>query len=880
MDFISDFRRAKEQADKTSGGSGNPSSSQLSVPMHVETAGIDSLFRRSSNPSAQVQSEAPTSSILDPPQRSRTESSSSSLSSSSDDTLEEDNEESEPSCSPHPVPPAAVPVAARGVSNADLKEEKITAYVGICSDWMYSCFAVDGDLGIIAIPLRGGGLKVYTNELDVVLPGPSPPGEIQEVVALRGRGVVVASAANVVFVWDLVQAKDSPNATGPVTIEISQTSSVTKLCPIAQTGMCLVGTSTGNTKVIDATDGSAPFLASLVLDSGGGDAKASMVTVLATNKDGSVWMIGNEKSPVRFYSPASRGWLADQKAGINTAAHGSTCIAGCEFQPNAWITVWVSSENDLWMDMPNGTSIDLPREAENVFDIIFGRDGMIRLATCLGEFMFDAVTGVVKTVHCDEGEESPQTTDSEIVDAHFDGAREKMVALVEANNREMNLSGFTRAPSMSSWKPAGRHALCELPKGQGTEKLLGKLSKDGAAGIRTWDLGRWEGVLLCGGNRGLRCYVFSDRKIASLFTLTTDTAVTAVCADVAAAGTIFAGYSDGSVISLATKSQVFSCDEGIHALQVVGNFVIVTTVSGRRFQVDYRLLISSGAPTVDLAASDVVVGQFPGVTVRSFGLVETPRWTVLACEGSDVVAAQLVDMGGEDGRCVAVANEEGSVEVIRLRDGVLVGRSEAAGGEDSGPSLVWITSRGLVIRFYAEMRRAVISEFNKSEDSVDESTVVLAQKAYVSRMEVTEATLEVSQRMQEQIRQGAVIEASQRAANRAVAGAASTFGHIRDKLRGGGGEKQDMDVKAERRGSGNEGVRGKASAAAAAATGTSSSQETQEMLSRARAQIASNREKLSDIQEKSAQMSQQSEDMLRMARDMNKKQQRKKWLLF
>ncbi|KAF4732005.1 hypothetical protein FOZ63_006370, partial [Perkinsus olseni] len=209
-------------------------------------------------------------------------------------------------------------------------------------------------------------------------------------LALEGRGVVIAAAANVVFVWDLAHAKDSScEKADPVVIEISQTSTVVKLAQVGRTGMCLVGTSTGNVKVVDASDARRPYLAPLVLDAGGG----GMVTVLATNRDGSTWLIGNEKSPVRFYSPASRGWLSDQKAGINAALHGASCIAACEFQPSAWVTVWVNPENDLWMEMPNGTSIDLPRPADTVFDILFRRDGIIALATCLGEFDFDAATG-------------------------------------------------------------------------------------------------------------------------------------------------------------------------------------------------------------------------------------------------------------------------------------------------------------------------------------------------------------------------------------------------------------------------------------------------------------------------------------------------------
>lgn len=55
-----------------------------------------------------------------------------------------------------------------------------------------------------------------------------------------------------------------------------------------------------------------------------------------------------------------------------------------------------SAAAQLWMEMPNGTSIDFPREAETVFDIMFRRDGIISVATSLGEFHFDAATGRAK----------------------------------------------------------------------------------------------------------------------------------------------------------------------------------------------------------------------------------------------------------------------------------------------------------------------------------------------------------------------------------------------------------------------------------------------------------------------------------------------------
>ncbi|KAF4699154.1 hypothetical protein FOZ63_013179, partial [Perkinsus olseni] len=379
MDFISDFRKAKKAATASTNSKPESTSVQQERLPSVETKGIDSLFARpspSGDTKRTVELRSPS------PGRSRSSSSSSSISSN---TLDGDDE-------PPAVRTAATPAVATasGVSKADLRHEVTTARVGLCDKWIYSCMAVDGELGLLAFPLRDGGLKVCTDQLNVVLPGQVPPGDVHEALALEGRGVVIAAAANVVFVWDLAHAKDSSSEKAdPMVIEISQTSTVVKLAQVGRTGMCLVGTSTGNVKVVDASDASRPYLAPLVLDAGGG----GMVTVLATNREGSIWLIGNEKSPVRFYSPASRGWLSDRKAGINAALHGASCIAACEFHPSAWVTVWVNPENDLWMEMPNGTSIDLPRPAETVFDILFRRDGIIALATCLGEFDFDAATG-------------------------------------------------------------------------------------------------------------------------------------------------------------------------------------------------------------------------------------------------------------------------------------------------------------------------------------------------------------------------------------------------------------------------------------------------------------------------------------------------------
>ncbi|KAF4664965.1 hypothetical protein FOZ61_000342 [Perkinsus olseni] len=838
MDFISDFRKAKKAATATSNSKSESTSAAQERLPSVETKGIDSLFARPRPSSGDAQR---TVELRSPsPGRSRSSSSSSSISS---DMLDDDEE-------PPVVQTATAAVAtASGVSKADLRHELTTARVGLCDKWIYSCMAVDGELGLLAFPLRDGGLKVYTDQLNVVLPGQVQPGDVHDALALEGRGVVIAAAANVVFVWDLAHAKDSSSEKAdPVAIEISQTSTVVKLAQVGRTGMCLVGTSTGNVKVVDASDASRPYLAPLVLDAGGG----GMVTVLATNREGSIWLIGNEN-----------------------------CIAACEFHPSAWVTVWVNPENDLWMEMPNGTSIDLPRAADTVFDILFRRDGIIALATCLGEFDFDAATGTLRSAQPVDSDTNRSRRprrrggseeSCEIVAARFDKVREKLLTLTEAEDGGMEVAGFGRSLSLSPWMPTGRNAVCELPRGGPTEKLLSKLSKDAAAGVRTWDLGRWEGVLLCGGQQGLRCYIYSAWNMSVLFTSTSETPVTTLCADLTV-GTVFAGYSDGSVLSLATKFQVYSCDEAIHSLQMAGNYLIVTTESGRRVQVDHRLLIANSAPGVDAASLDVVVGQFPGVTVRRFGLVESARWTVLACEGSDIVAAQIVDAGGDLGRCVAVANEDGVAELIRLQDGVLVGRGLPDEDVGENLSLIWVTVGGRILRFHDGMSRVAVSSYAIDEAADDEAEVVLAQRAYLSRLDVLESTLDITQRMQEQIRQGAVIEASQRAANRAVATATTTFGHIRDKLIGT--DKQQQQQPQQRRSS-----TGRGSEGGGAQSTSAPMEDTKEMLDRARAQIVNNQEKLADIQEKSAQMSEQSEDMLRMARNINKKQQHKKWIFF
>ncbi|KAF4750306.1 hypothetical protein FOZ62_006897, partial [Perkinsus olseni] len=715
MDFISDFRKAKKAATAASNSKPESTSAQQERLPSVETKGIDSLFARP-RPSSGV---AQRTVGVRAPSPGRSRSSSSSSSSISSGMLDDDDE-------PPVVQTATAPVAtASGVSKADLRHELTTARVGLSDKWIYSCMAVDGELGLLAFPLRDGGLKVYTDQLNVVLPGQVPPGDVHEALALEGRGVVIAAAATVVFVWDLAHAKDSSSEKAdPVVIEISQTSTVVKLAQVGRTGMCLVGTSTGNVKVVDASDANRPYLAPLVLDAGGG----GMVTVLATNRDGSIWLIGNEK-----------GWLSDQKAGINAALHGASCIAACEFQPSAWVTVWVNPENDLWMEMPNGTSIDLPRAADTVFDILFRRDGILALATSLGEFDFDAATGALRSVqpvHADYNRPRQGSSKAfETVAGRFDKVREKLLTLKEAEDGGTEVAGFGRSLSLSPWLPAaGRNAVCELPRGGPTEKLLSKLSKNAAAGVRTWDLGRWEGVLLCGGQQGLRCYIYSVWNMSVLFTSTSETPVTALCADLTV-GTVFAGYSDGSVLSLATKFQVCSCDEAIHSLQMAGNYLIVTTKSGRRVQVDHRLLIVNSAPGVDAGSLDVIAGQFPGVTVRRFGLVESARWTVLACEGSDIVAAQNVDAGGDLGRCVAVANEDGVAELIRLQDGVLVGRGLPDEDDEKDLSLIWVTAGGRILRFKNGMSRATVSSF-AIDEAADEAEVVLAQRAYLSRLDV------------------------------------------------------------------------------------------------------------------------------------------------
>lgn len=473
------------------------------------------------------------------------------------------------------------------------------------------------------------------------------------------------------------------------------------------------------------------------------------------------------------------------------------------------------------------------------------------------------LVGILKIARSTDSEAANRTSSEpyEVVAAQFDRASEKLITLMEAKTGQLEVFGFVRELSMRPWRSTSRSVVCELPKGVATEKVLKKLCKDAATEIRTWDLGRWEGVILCGGQHGLRCYIYSARQVSILFTLPSDKPITALCSDLSV-GTIYAGYYDGSVLSLATKSKVYDSDELIHALQAIGNYLIITTDSGRRVQVDQRLLIANAAPKVDLATVDGLVAQFPGITVRRFGLVESQKWTVLACEGGDIVAARIVeDAGTGFGRCLVVANEEGVVELIRCEDGVVVGR----GIPDEDPIFVWVTTGGRILRFYSQMSRVSISIFTIDEARDDEAEVVLAQRAYHSRLEVLESTMEVTSRLQEQIRQGAVIEASQRAASRAVATASSTFGHIRDKLMGAKAASEN-------------GVSMRVSMEDSTSVG-STAKDTKDILGRARAQIANNQEKLAGIQAKSAEMSEQSEEMLRLARGVNKKQH-KKWIFF